>query len=148
MDPAHSHAAGRCAGGFVVPAIPVGTKNPPASGLIVVGDNTGRRKLVTNKIPENPDFDTPHVVLKHDRADSPYFNWSVPAYCIPDLRYFCDNPIPPGSEYRFFGIYASERAAFAAAQDDRRMTEHGRAEWEFLTALECRLDREAGSAAL
>ncbi len=23
---------------------------------------------MTNKIPENPDFDTPHVVLKHDRA--------------------------------------------------------------------------------
>ena len=65
----------------------------------------------------------PYVVLKHNRADSPDFNWSFQAYCIQDLRHFCDNPIPPGSEYRFFGIYASKRAAFAAAQADRRLTE-------------------------
>ena len=117
-------------------------------------------------IPENSAFETlplnpdgipaelqaePYVVLKHTRADSPDFNWSVPAYCIPDLRYFCDHPIPPGSEYWFFGIYPSKQAAFAAAQTDRRLTEHGRAEWEFLTALEDRLDhadpaRKSGGA--
>ena len=103
--------------------------------------------------PDEPDElqAEPYVVLKHNFADSPDFNWSVPAYCIPDLRYFCDNPIPPGSEYRFFGIYASKRTAFAAAQADRRLTEHGRAEWEFLTDLEGRLDhaehaRKAGGA--
>lgn len=83
----------------------------------------------------------PFVVLKHSRVDSPDFNWAVPGYCIPDLRYFCDHPIPLGSEYRFFGIYPSEQAAFAAAQADHRLTEHGNATGKFLAALEDQLDR-------
>ncbi len=78
----------------------------------------------------------PHVVLKHDRVDSPEFNWIIPGYCIPDLRYFCDNPIPPDSEYRLFGIYPSERAAFTAAQADYGLTPHGRAMMTFLADLE------------
>lgn len=78
----------------------------------------------------------PHVVLKHDRVDSPDFNWIVPGYCIPSLRYFCDNPLPSGSEYRFFGIYPSERAAFAASRVDHGLTAHGRATMTFLANLE------------
>ena len=79
----------------------------------------------------------PHVVLKHGRVDSPGFNWSVPGYCIPSLRYFCDNPIPPDSEYRFFGIYPSEQSAFTAARADHGVTAHGSAWMTFLA------DREA-----
>ena len=83
----------------------------------------------------------PFVVLKHNCVDSPDFDWTVPGYCIPDLRYFCEHPIPQGSEYQFFGIYPTEQAAHAATKADYRLTEHGSAIDEFLTSLLEQLDR-------
>lgn len=82
---------------------------------------------------------TAHVVLKHCDVDSPDFNWIVPGYCIPSLDYFCDHPLPPDSDYRFFGIYPSEKAAFAAAHTDHGLTVHGRAWMTFLADKEAAL---------
>jgi hypothetical protein len=71
---------------------------------------------VTNKIPENPDFDTPHVVLKHDRANSrkcktPYFIGPLCLYSGSPHR----NPA-----IKLFGVYPSLNAALAAVQADSR----------------------------
>lgn len=101
--------------------------------------NNGANRAESHLSVSETANETPHVVLKHDRVDSPDFNWEVPGYCIPSLRYFCDNPIPHGSEYQFFGIYPNEKEAFAASQADHLLTAHGRATKAFLADVEARL---------
>lgn len=67
-----------------------------------------------NIVPQNPQFDTTYVVLKHVRA---HFEDCETPYFIGSLRAYCDDP-PDRDDVKLFGFFPSIAAALNAVAAD------------------------------